>query len=132
MNTKPPPERESKVQRSIMIRLHHRFGIRLWRRNVGGLTDRYGHHVRFAAPGQADLWGVMPASHGCRHVEIETKRPGEKPTEHQLRWLKYMHDLGCISFWSDSANDAERVAEAVLNGGQVVWHENEDFHIEMQ
>jgi (2Fe-2S) ferredoxin len=35
-----------------------------------------------------------------------------------------------VGVWTDSANDAERIAEAVLAGGRVVWTDK-DFHVEM-
>ena len=126
MNTKPPRERESKVQRSIIVRLR-RLGIRLWRRNVAAfaIEDRF---IRCASPGQADLWGI---DRQARHWEIEVKRPGNKPTGLQLHWLKEMHALGCVAFWSDSANDAERVAKAIKAGGVIVWDEGSEFHVEM-
>ncbi len=125
---KLPRERESEIQRSIVMRLGHRFGITLFRRNVGAMTDSYGHHVRFAAPGQADLWGF---DRTAKHWEIETKRPGNRPTDAQLKWLKYMSNLGCVAFWADSANIAERVAEAVLRGGVIVWHNDDAFDVEV-
>jgi hypothetical protein len=82
------------------------------------MTDSYGHHVRFASPGMADLWGV---DRNARHWEIETKRPGNRPTPKQLEWLKGMTARGCVAYWADSANIAERVAEAVLAGGRIAW-----------
>ena len=127
--TKPPLERETKIVRSIRIRLLHRFGIRLWRRNCGGFKDSYGHHIRYGSPGQSDLYGVMPRT--ATHVEIEVKRPGKRPTPLQLRWLRHMTDLGAVAYWSDNANDAERVAEAIMNGGRVVWGNDENFWVEM-
>jgi hypothetical protein len=126
MPTKVPRERERKILRSIRIRLLHRFGIRLFRRNVGALRDGE-RFIRFAAPGQADLWGI---DRHARHWELEVKAPGKKPTPAQLAWLKECSRLGCVAFWSDNANDAERVAEAVLGGGRIVW-EGDDFYVEM-
>lgn len=126
MNTKLPPERESKIQRSIIVRLE-RLGIMLCRRNVGAMEkgDRF---IRFGKAGQADLWGV---DNNARHWEIETKRPGNRPTPGQLEWLKTMSAIGCVAFWTDSANIAERVAEAILAGGKIVWHDGDDFDVEM-
>ena len=115
--------------RSIRIRLLHRFGVRLWRRNIGAIQEG-SRFVRFALPGQSDLYGVMPPP-DSRHVEIEVKAPGKKPTELQLRWLKMMHSLGCVCLWSDNANDAERVMEAVMKGGKVVWGDGVDFWVEV-
>ncbi len=123
---KPPPERESKIQASIKTRLA-RLGVKLWRRNVGGMTDSSGNHVRFASPGQSDLWGIDRTG---RHWEVECKRPGNKPTPKQLAWLKDMTARGCVAYWADSANVAERVAEAILAGGWIVWHEDENFDVE--
>ena len=126
MNAKLPRERESKVLRSVMVRLRHRFGIRLFRRNIGAIRegDRF---VRFGRAGESDLWGIDSSG---AHWEIEVKRPGNRPTSKQLAWLREMHELGCIAIWSDSANDIERIAEAVLAGGKVIWV-GDDFHIEM-
>ena len=129
VNTKPPPERESKIQRSIVVRLQH-LGITLWRRNVVAyqIEDRF---VRAGQKFQADLWGVDEIGGIARHWEIETKRPANRPTPGQLGWLKAMSARGCVAFWVDSANIAERVAEAVLAGGRIVWHEDDNFDVEM-
>jgi hypothetical protein len=133
VNTKPPPERESKIQKSIIVRLE-RLGITLWRRNVVGykIDDRF---VRCGKVGQADLWGidwVEPGGVWARHWEIETKRPGNRPTPAQLEWLKAMSANGCIAYWADSANIAERVAEAIIAGGRIVWLDDDNFDVEIQ
>ena len=127
MTSTPPHDRESKIQKSIVIRLD-RLGIRLWRRNVGAMRqdDRI---IRFGSPGQSDLWGIDTIYH--RHWEIETKRPGNRPTPLQLSWLKDMSQLGCVSFWADNANVAERVAKAIIDGGMIVWCDNDDYNVEM-
>jgi hypothetical protein len=129
MPTRLPRERESKVLRSIRIRLRHRFGIRLYRRSIGGRRegDRY---IPFGRAGEADLYGFMPRSHQNRHIELEVKRPGNKPTLKQIAWLREMHALGCIAMWCDNANDAERCFEAIMRGARVVW-DDRDFWLEM-
>jgi len=116
MNAKPPRERESKVQYSIRTRLA-RLGVKLWRRNVGAMREGE-RFIRFSSPGQSDLWGIDRTG---RHWEIEVKASGNKPTPKQLAWLRDMTKRGCVAYWADSANVAERVAEAVLVGGKVVW-----------
>jgi hypothetical protein len=102
--------------------------VRLWRRNVGGLEDRYGHHVRFAAPGQSDLYGLDARA---RHWEIEVKAASKKPTAAQLRWLRHMTELGAVAFWGDNCNDIERVAEAIVAGGRIVWGKGDNFWVDM-
>lgn len=134
MATRPPKprEKESKVQRSVVVRLR-RLGIKLIRRNVGarGWTDKQGRArvVMYGAKGQADLYGWEIAT--GRHWEIETKAKGEKPTEHQLAWLAECTRLGVVAFWGDNVNTIERVAEAVLAGGRIVWRDGCDYDIEM-
>jgi hypothetical protein len=123
-----PRERESKVQRAIMVRLS-RLGVRLWRRNVGAMADRKGNYVRFAAPGQSDLWGVDRSG---RHWEVEVKRHGNRPTDRQISWLKEMTNRGAVAYWADCPNIAERVAEAVLRGGRIAWRDGVDFDVEKE
>lgn len=128
--SKLPKERESKIQRAIVVRLD-RLGVRLFRRNVGAMADKAGNFVRFAAAGQADLWGCLPASHGARHVEIEVKRPGNKPTPNQFAWLREMTARGCVAYWADDAGVAERVMRAVLDGGRIAWREDGTYDVEI-
>lgn len=129
MSTKLPPEKESKIQRAIVVRLS-RWGIKLWRRNVGAFkNEATGSYFRSGSAGMSDLWGV---DRDGRHWEIETKRPGNKPTPKQLAWLKEMTARGCVAFWADSANVAEVVAEAVISGGVIVWQNDENFDIDIR
>jgi len=130
LERKPPSEREGKIMRSVIARLRYRFGVMLFRRNVGAIK-KGDHFVRFGAPGQADLWGFLPASHGARHVEIEVKRPGNEPTDLQLRWLREVNRLGGVAYWGDDVNTIERIMEAVMGGGRIVWLDGVDFDVEM-
>ena len=128
---KPPRERESKVQRSIVVRLR-RLGIVLHRRNVAFHKAIYNGKtrvIRSGKAGQSDLYGWVIKT--GRHVEIEVKRDGEKPTPKQLEWLLECHRLGAIAFWADNANIAERVAEAILAGGRIAWKDDGTFDVEL-
>lgn len=127
-NARPPREAERSVQKNIMVRLR-RLGIVLFRRNVMLASTPDGRKFRVEAAGRSDLYGWHVKT--ARHFEIEVKAAGEKPTKKQLEWLKECHRLGAVAWWSDSVNDAEKIAEAVLRGGKIIWHENEDFHVEM-
>ena len=131
MRTKPPRERESKIQRSIVVRLR-RLGIILHRRNVAAWQRTDNGRFRFircGKAGQSDLYGWDLKT--ARHWEIETKAKGEKPTPKQLEWLLECHGQGCVAFWSDSADIAERVAEAVLRGGKIAWRDDGTFDVEV-
>ena len=85
---------------------------------MGAFENAKGNFVRFGQKGQSDLWGVDKRG---VHWEIETKRIGQRPTPMQLEWLKSMTSKGCVAFWIDSANVAERVAESILSGGTIKW-----------
>lgn len=126
-----PREKESKIQRSMIVRLR-RYGLVLYRRNVGSRewADKSGatRLVQYGARGQSDLYGWHIRT--GRHFEIEVKRPGNKPTEMQLKWLKDCHRLGAVAFWSDSVAIAEMIVEAILGGGVIVWHDDENFDVE--
>lgn len=124
LQTKIPPDLESVVQKSVIARLEFRFGIKLWRRNVGAMHEGE-RFIRFAEPGQSDLWGVYCG----RHWEIETKRFGMRPNPEQLRWLKDMTRRNCVAFWVDSADIAERVSEAIIEGGRIEWLEDDSFNV---
>lgn len=68
------------------------------RRNVGALKigKRF---IRFAKPGQSDLWGIL---WNGRHFECEVKRPGKVPTDLQFGWLDECRALGAVAFWANS------------------------------
>ena len=122
MNTKLPRESERKIQRSVVIRLR-RLGIVLFRRNVMLARTEDGRKFSIEAAGRSDLYGWEIKT--GRHWELETKAEGGKPTPKQIEWLKECTRLGAVAYWSDSANDIERVADAVLHGARIVWGEKE-------
>ena len=128
MRPKLPNPLETEIWKSIRDRLSVH-GITLWRRNVGALKwkhkDKSGW-VMFSRPGQSDLWGIGPDG---RHWEIEAKRYGKKPTKAQMAWLLYCSRIGAVAFWADSPDVAERVALAVLEGGQIEWLEGVDYDV---
>jgi hypothetical protein len=127
MPTRVPRERETKLVRSVRVRLR-RLGIVLYRRNVMLARTADGRKFRVEAPGRSDLYGWHIKT--AKHFEIEIKADGGKPTPKQIEWLKECARLGAIAYWGDNINDIERVAEAVLAGGRVVWTDK-DFHVEI-
>lgn len=74
---------ESKLQALLLIAAPERFpDLRLFRRNVGAAKIR-GFTVRFALPGQCDLYGM---TRGGQHYEVELKGPGKKLEPDQVKW----------------------------------------------
>lgn len=80
---------ESTLQAHLLLALPGRFpNVRFFRRNTakitvagkGGLPDRT---MRFAVPGQCDLYGI---SRDGKHIEVELKNIGKKLEPDQVRW----------------------------------------------
>lgn len=69
-------------------------------RNVGAVKID-ARFIRFAKPGQADLWGI----HKGRHFECELKAPGKQPTDKQYEWLQDCRNAGAVAFWVDSLEE---------------------------
>jgi Holliday junction resolvase len=70
-------------------------------------ADAAGHVV-----GDPDIYGSIRGI----HVEIEVKRPGEKPERIQYQQLKYWADSGAACCWVTSKTQALAFQKAVLAG----------------
>ena len=94
-------------------------GFRVFRRNTGAVRASYTstrtgktseRFVRFSEPGQSDLygWATQKVKMGSisippgTHIEVEVKRPGEKPNAEQQTWLYLANCNHCFAFWCDS------------------------------
>lgn len=133
---KPHVPLEAEIQRSALRWLEAN-GIPAWRRNVitvpipaTATTAR--RFVRAAEKGQSDIWGVIPADRIApdgksahlfgRHFEAEVKRPGERPTLDQVRWLERLNAItGGAAFWFDRLEILERVMRCLRAGGVVEY-----------
>lgn len=114
--------RESEIQHNGLVFLRS-LGWHVHRRNTGAAHATYRGRerlVRFSEPGASDVWGVIPSQSG-RHVEVEFKRPGEKPAFKQVLWLREMNRITGSAFWCDNLDTLERVARHIDAGGQVVY-----------
>jgi hypothetical protein len=95
-----PLERD--VQKAVLDYLNTLWNVKAWRANTGASTAVHNgkkRFIRYGQRGQADITGV--ANGGVR-IEIEIKRPGNKPTMEQTAWLGEMRTLGAVAFWCDS------------------------------
>ncbi len=118
MKPKAPVPLEKQIQAAIIEYAWYTFRLKLYRRNTGAMSGIYNgkkRFVRFSEPGQADLWGIQPKT--ARHCEIEIKRPGQKPTEAQLEWLRTCQSLGGIAFWCNSIEQFDGLYRIYLAGG---------------
>ncbi len=119
---KPKPPLESVILKDCMA-VYKRLGIPAWRRNVAAMVAGEGKKRRFVKAGEAgqsDTWGILP---GGRHLEVEVKRPGNKPTLDQTLWLQSTNLAGGESFWVDDAKILENVLGELMAGGTIVYQE---------
>ena len=74
-------------------------------RTVPGCAVRKRHGTAFGVAGDPDLYGIV----GGRHFEIEVKRPGNQPTELQLRRLEEWRAAGALTGIAHSLDEARRI-----------------------
>lgn len=75
--------------------------------NRGGATDEKGHFVQFnTIAGCSDLIGQLKTGH---FLACEVKRPGEKPTEPQMLFLRMVEQHGGCAGWADSVEAVQRM-----------------------
>jgi hypothetical protein len=77
--------------------------------NSGAVENANGQFVRFnQIAGCSDIVGQMKTGH---FLALEAKRPGQKPTEPQMLFLRMVEAHGGCSGWFDSVD----ALEAILN-----------------
>jgi hypothetical protein len=122
---KPPLERD--VAKAV-VEAFACCGIALERHNVGMGTyankDGSARRVRFGAAGQLDWRGSVNG----RVLELEIKRPGEKPTKDQLARMRRVNAEGGIAFWTDCAAVAIKVAPLLLKGWRAAERREKPGH----
>lgn len=113
---KPGPPLERDVQRVCLEYLRLR-GAFCWRANSGALRvpaagGRKGRYVRFnSAEGCSDVLAVLWARAGGgpetagRLLALEVKRPGEKPTAKQQRFLESVRRAGGLALVAAGLDD---------------------------
>lgn len=103
---------EHAIQQAILLALGARRDLRLWRNNSGVAFGK-GRAVRFGVVGQADISGILK---GGRRLELEVKRPGERPTEEQARFGAMIRTFGGVWEVVHSVEEAVAVVERELAG----------------
>ena len=110
---------ETEIQQRIRLALGTRPDLRLFRNQVGQLTDpRTGRPVQFGlARGSADLIGwrsvvITPEMVGQRvavFTSLEVKTPTGRLTPAQQAWLGTVHNAGGIAGVARSVRDANEI-----------------------
>jgi hypothetical protein len=111
-------KREVIIQDTIRLATGNVPGLVLWRNNVGVArhfnprthrvtSTRYG-----LAKGSADLVGILNG----RFIALEIKRPGQRPTRDQQRWLELVRTFGGFAAVVTSVEEALAAIERARNG----------------
>lgn len=103
---------ETDLMRTISVELCRR-GCIVHRTNSGTYYTKDGRPVRIGVPGMSDLQGHRPDGR-CFYLEV--KKPGKKPRENQISFIRAMRSTGAIAGWADSV---ERALEVVENGDSI-------------
>jgi len=77
-----------------------------WRNNTGAHKANYkgvDRYFRFGKVGSGDILGLKRPD-GI-FFSIEVKRKGEKPTDHQIEFMKTISESGGIAFVATSVDD---------------------------
>ena len=91
--------RESSIQTAILRYLN----------SLPGCRARNNHGSAFSGAGTPDI----TACYRGRHIEIEVKRPGEKPTKLQQYELAKWAEAGAVTMVATSVEDVRKMIEAI-------------------
>ena len=104
--------REQDIQRQILDFLRFK-GIYCWKNStVGIFNPKTGGYIPSHAKGVSDILGILP---GGRFLAIEVKRPGGRPSEHQVQFLQEINGRRGLAFIAYSVEDVERQLNEEVN-----------------
>jgi hypothetical protein len=112
---RPPVPTEAEVTAQV-LEAAAMLGLKMERRNVGGMVNPKGQYVTFGEEGDPDWECTLPGGRRCR---IEIKRAGKRPTPEQLAKLREVNAMGGVGLWTDDAARFLRLMPIVIAGGRV-------------
>ncbi len=80
--------------------------ILAWRNNTGAFVNEYKgkkRFHRFGKKGSGDIFGLFKGN----FLSVETKKPGESPTEDQWKFITDINANGGYAWWFDNFEDFE-------------------------
>lgn len=95
--------KENELKRAILSWLTER-DILAWRNNTGAISGRYKgktRFFRFGCPGSGDIFAL----HRGVFCSIETKAPGNVPTDIQESFMATVRGEGGFAAWFDDLDD---------------------------
>lgn len=98
---------ETDILKEIMVALGNEPDLRIWRNNVGALSDVTGRVVKYGlCPGSADLIGILRPGRFFA-LEVKTDRKGSKPSDDQINWAIVVREMGGFYAVVRSVADAQ-------------------------
>lgn len=82
--------------------------------SIPGCKAEKRHGSQYSEAGAPDISACCKG----RRVELEVKRPGEKPTRIQLRRLVQWQEAGAISAWVTTMEEVKFIIEGALKNVQ--------------
>ena len=115
----PPAKPPTETQISLSVRKRaEKLGMLITRVNSGTISIN-GRYVQLAAPGTADLLGLVSVLTAIGRIGVflacEVKRPGNVPAAKQQEYLDRINAGGGIGLWATSADDFEHRLRAELS-----------------
>ncbi len=105
---------ETALMKLIMVELGRCDDLRVFRNNVGALTDVTGRVVKYGlAPGSADLLVILAPWGRAVFLEVKTDRKGSGQTGAQRNFEAVMKSLGAVYEVVRSVAEAKDVIGAV-------------------
>lgn len=98
---------ETILQAQVIDALNRR-GHLVFNHTVGTFFTPQGTRLKIGNHGEADIWGVAK---GGRAIFIELKIKGRKPRPDQMQFLKVVSEMGAISGWCTSVEEAIQIVE---------------------
>ena len=78
--------------------------------SIGGLPLKFNNIGIYAKAGVSDIIACIKG----RFVAIEVKRPGKKPTQLQVNFIKAVNTVGGLGFWADSLDEVKDKLKEII------------------
>lgn len=108
---KPLTETEQQLQSKILLALGQRRDLKIWRSNAGDSLGFNGGVIKGLPAGHPDLSGML---RGGAWYGLEVKRPGQKPSESQVKFAAMCKQMSAHYAVVHSVDEASAAVDVWL------------------
>jgi hypothetical protein len=83
-------------------------------------------YIKFGTEGECDWWLILANG---RHVDLEIKRPGARPSIQQIMWMLRLNARGASAFYCDDLRILERTIGHLENGCHIYMNSDGTFDL---